>query len=254
MNPLTREWVEKAEEDFAVAQREAARGNPPPFNAICFHAQQCAEKYLKARLCEAGKAITRTHDLPTLLNDLIPARPGPAVTGSCRPCARRFRRQIPLSRCLGCPSRGARCTQPCDAYPRDAASHVGPGDAAAAAQTHRGTTENRGDAAHTSGSSHQAEFGAGAPSEQRHTHAAGAWRGSAGAEVNPRLPRARAPANKQGLARRAACRCTRVVRRSEASTRLGIHELRGSREYLRHWPAVGRRGQGQGRRPPAGRL
>ena len=50
MSPLTQEWVEKAEEDFRVATREYRARKHPAYNAACFHAQQCAEKYLKARL------------------------------------------------------------------------------------------------------------------------------------------------------------------------------------------------------------
>lgn len=70
MKRLAREWIRKAEEDFAVAQREMRARTCPAYGAICFHAQQCAEKYFKARLCEGGKAVTKTHDLPTLLTEL----------------------------------------------------------------------------------------------------------------------------------------------------------------------------------------
>jgi HEPN domain-containing protein len=50
MKPLTSEWVEKAEGDFATAKREIRVRKTPNFDAVCFHAQQCAEKYLKALL------------------------------------------------------------------------------------------------------------------------------------------------------------------------------------------------------------
>jgi HEPN domain-containing protein len=53
MKPLTSEWVEKAEWDFATANREIRVRKSPNFDAVCFHAQQCAEKYLKALLQEA---------------------------------------------------------------------------------------------------------------------------------------------------------------------------------------------------------
>src|SRR5438552_3154885 len=67
MKPLTREWVHKAEGDFVTAQREVrARKSPNPESA-CFHAQQCVEKYLKARLQEAAIAFPHTHDLEALL-------------------------------------------------------------------------------------------------------------------------------------------------------------------------------------------
>jgi HEPN domain-containing protein len=38
---------------------------------VCFHCQQCAEKYLKALLQEAGLFIPKIHDCETLL-DLLP--------------------------------------------------------------------------------------------------------------------------------------------------------------------------------------
>lgn len=75
MHPLTVEWISKAEGDFATAQRELRARNSPNYDAACFHAQQCAEKYLKARLQEAGQYIPRTHDLVVLLNLLLPVEP-----------------------------------------------------------------------------------------------------------------------------------------------------------------------------------
>jgi len=75
MNPLALEWIEKAEEDFHVAQREYRARKYPGYNAVCFHAQQCAEKYLKARLQEAGVAFPRTHSLPALLQLVLPIEP-----------------------------------------------------------------------------------------------------------------------------------------------------------------------------------
>jgi HEPN domain-containing protein len=75
MQPLTVEWVDKAEGDFVTTQREVQARRQPNYDAACFHAQQCAEKYLKARLQEAGIAIPYTHDLVTLLNLLLPMEP-----------------------------------------------------------------------------------------------------------------------------------------------------------------------------------
>lgn len=46
MKPMTLEWVAKAEGDFAVMEREARVRKKPNYDAMCFHAQQCAEKYL----------------------------------------------------------------------------------------------------------------------------------------------------------------------------------------------------------------
>lgn len=75
MKPLTREWVEKAEGDFTTASREFRARKSPNYDAACFHAQQCAEKYLKARLQEADIAFARTHNLPSLLDVLLPVEP-----------------------------------------------------------------------------------------------------------------------------------------------------------------------------------
>ncbi|MCY3723402.1 MAG: HEPN domain-containing protein [Candidatus Poribacteria bacterium] len=74
MNPLTLEWIEKAEEDYDMA--ELARQASRPFhNSICFHAQQCIEKYLKAWLQESDIPVPRTHDLEELLVLIVPMLP-----------------------------------------------------------------------------------------------------------------------------------------------------------------------------------
>ena len=67
MRALTREWVEKAEEDFSVAAGLSRRRKNRAPNVQSFHCQQCVEKYLKARLVEAGAVPPKTHDLPQLL-------------------------------------------------------------------------------------------------------------------------------------------------------------------------------------------
>ena len=74
MNPLTLEWVETAEEDY-VGMRQLQQGQHPVHNSICFHAQQCVEKYLKAWLQEANIPFPRTHDLKELLELIIPSVP-----------------------------------------------------------------------------------------------------------------------------------------------------------------------------------
>jgi HEPN domain-containing protein len=67
MKPITLEWIDKAEGDWYSAQREYRARRRPNYDAACFHAQQCAEKYLKARLEEAEIAFRRTHNLISLL-------------------------------------------------------------------------------------------------------------------------------------------------------------------------------------------
>ena len=79
MKPITLEWVAKAEGDWDTAQREYRARHRPNYDAACFHAQQCAEKYLKARLEEAAIAFGRTHNLISLLTLVLPVEPTWAV-------------------------------------------------------------------------------------------------------------------------------------------------------------------------------
>ena len=63
MNRLTAEWVQKAEDDFIVAQKMLRARKKPVYDAVCFHSQQCSEKYLKAYLQENNLDIPKTHKL-----------------------------------------------------------------------------------------------------------------------------------------------------------------------------------------------
>ena len=75
MKPAVREWIEKAEADFISAGREYRARKQPNFDAACFFAQQCVEKYLKARLVQAGRVVPKTHDLSTLLDLVLSLEP-----------------------------------------------------------------------------------------------------------------------------------------------------------------------------------
>lgn len=75
MKPETTEWIDKAEGDWKVAQREM-QAPDPVWNVVCFLAEQCAEKYLKGFLEEHNMAFQKIHDLVVLLNastGLLPA-------------------------------------------------------------------------------------------------------------------------------------------------------------------------------------
>ena len=74
MNPITIEWVEKAEGDFNAAE-QLQYGPSPVYHVICFLAQQCVEKYLKAWLQENNMPIQRTHNLNDLLDLILPTIP-----------------------------------------------------------------------------------------------------------------------------------------------------------------------------------
>ena len=67
MNPAVDEWVSKAEGDFATAGRELRARKAPNYDAVCFHAQQCAEKYLKSVLQKSQKHIPKVHNLVELM-------------------------------------------------------------------------------------------------------------------------------------------------------------------------------------------
>ncbi len=75
MNANTREWIKKAEADFTSAIREYRARKNPNYDAACFFCQQCLEKYLKARLVNAGISFPKTHDLEVLLELVVPKEP-----------------------------------------------------------------------------------------------------------------------------------------------------------------------------------
>ena len=63
---FTREWVEKAEEDFRSGGHLLAGGEQFAC-AVAFHAQQAAEKYVKALLVWHQVEFPKTHDIALLL-------------------------------------------------------------------------------------------------------------------------------------------------------------------------------------------
>ncbi len=75
MKPLTTEWITKAEGDYSIVERESRVRLNPSYDGVCFHAQQCAEKYIKARLCESGVRVEKVHDLNALLDQVLPMEP-----------------------------------------------------------------------------------------------------------------------------------------------------------------------------------
>ncbi len=64
---LVRLWIEKAENDLRNAVHTLTMGQDCPFDTVCFHAQQCVEKYIKAFLTLEQVEFPRTHDLLELL-------------------------------------------------------------------------------------------------------------------------------------------------------------------------------------------
>ncbi len=60
----------KAEDDYRVAVREFQADPKPSYDAACFHAQQCVEKFMKAVLIHREVLAPRTHDLLVLSRSL----------------------------------------------------------------------------------------------------------------------------------------------------------------------------------------
>ncbi|NOY52990.1 MAG: HEPN domain-containing protein [Deltaproteobacteria bacterium] len=60
-------WIEKAENDLRNAEHTLSMEKNCPFDTVCFHAQQCAEKYLKGLLVSVSADFPKTHDLRLLL-------------------------------------------------------------------------------------------------------------------------------------------------------------------------------------------
>lgn len=73
MNDIDRElreqWFTKASNDIRAAEMLLA-AEEPPFDVVCFHCQQAAEKYLKGLLAGAGIAFPPVHDLGRLITEL----------------------------------------------------------------------------------------------------------------------------------------------------------------------------------------
>lgn len=76
---VARQWVQKAENDLKNAAHTLKLGADGPMDTVCFHAQQCVEKYLKALLVLHGIEFARVHHLSDLLNRL-PTRLRPDLT------------------------------------------------------------------------------------------------------------------------------------------------------------------------------
>ena len=87
MKKSSREWIAKAEEDFAAATALSRPRKKPLWGPVCFHSQQCVEKYLKARMNEASLPIHKTHDLEQLLNQVVGIEP---LWAAFRPALKRL--------------------------------------------------------------------------------------------------------------------------------------------------------------------
>jgi HEPN domain-containing protein len=71
---LAREWLRKAQDDLAAADRAAQ--SPPLPDIAAYHCQQVAEKALKAYLTAQDQPFRRTHDLVALVGQCRGVDPG----------------------------------------------------------------------------------------------------------------------------------------------------------------------------------
>lgn len=60
------QWIVKAEHDLKILKDEMSTENPAT-DAVCFHAQQCVEKYLKAYLVYNEIYFRKTHSIEELI-------------------------------------------------------------------------------------------------------------------------------------------------------------------------------------------
>lgn len=76
---VVRQWVAKAENDLRNAEHTLRMGADCPLDTVCFHAQQCVEKYMKALLVSRAIDFPRIHDVGELIQ-LLPDELRPPVT------------------------------------------------------------------------------------------------------------------------------------------------------------------------------
>jgi HEPN domain-containing protein len=72
---IVKSWIRKAENDLKNASNTIKMKDDCPTDTICFHAQQCVEKYLKALLVLHGIDFPKTPEIKKLISLLsIPGR------------------------------------------------------------------------------------------------------------------------------------------------------------------------------------
>ena len=70
---VIREWLVKADHDLLNAAHTLTLGADCPTDTVCFHAQPCVEKHIKALLVFRATPFPKTHDL-AVLRALLPPR------------------------------------------------------------------------------------------------------------------------------------------------------------------------------------
>ena len=75
------DWLRHARSDLALARSRASE--EVLLESLCFHAQQAAEKAIKAMLVGHGAQVPRTHSLRMLVDQLAQLMPVPDAVEAC---------------------------------------------------------------------------------------------------------------------------------------------------------------------------
>src|SRR3989440_12415289 len=75
---VVRQWLHKADNDLQTAAHTLTLGEDCPTDTVCFHAQQCVEKYIKALLISRATAFPKTHEIQ-VLRALLPPKLRPKL-------------------------------------------------------------------------------------------------------------------------------------------------------------------------------
>lgn len=75
---VIREWLAKADNDLKNAAHTLTLGKDCPTETVCFHAQQCVEKYIKALLVWRATPFIKTHNIRKL-RALLPPKLRPKL-------------------------------------------------------------------------------------------------------------------------------------------------------------------------------
>ena len=69
-NDIVKEWIDFASKDLESAKHLFNTMHPQPFEIICYHCQQSAEKIIKAIHISQNKPLVKTHDLGFLIDTI----------------------------------------------------------------------------------------------------------------------------------------------------------------------------------------
>lgn len=80
---LVKEWFKYADEYFFTAKKIFEEFYPQPFNIICYHCQQAAEKYIKGVSVYFDNEVVKTHDLLKLCDDISNKVDASSIVDAC---------------------------------------------------------------------------------------------------------------------------------------------------------------------------